>query len=178
MRTPVKITSQPDNVTVYKGATATVKVGASGDGLTYKWYYKNKDASDFSLTTSFTGNTYSVAMDASRNGRQVYCVVTDKYGVSVKSSTATLYMGNPAKITSQPANVSAFNGKTATVKFGASGDGLTYKWYFKNKGASSFSLTNSFTGNIYSVTMDSSRAGRQVYCVVTDKYGTSVKQIL
>ena len=170
-----KITSQPTTAVAPEGAIATVKLTASGEGLTYKWYYKNKDASDFSLTTSFTGNTYSVAMDASRNGRQVYCVVTDKYGVSAKSSTATLYMGNPAKITSQPVNVSVLKGKTATVKVGASGDGLTYKWYFKNKGASAFSLTTSYIGNTYSIAMDPSRSGRQVYCVVSDKYGNSVK---
>jgi hypothetical protein len=92
MATALKITSQPINVTVTKGATATVKVGASGDGLTYKWYFKNKGASTFSLTTSFTGNTYSVAMDPSRSGRQVYCVVSDKYGNSVKTNTVTLNM--------------------------------------------------------------------------------------
>ena len=171
----LRITSQPSNAAAPKGAVATVKLTASGEGLIYKWYFRNKGDSIFSPTNSFTSNTYSVAMNASRAGRQVYCVVTDKYSNSVKSNTATLYMGNPAKITSQPAGVTVAKGKTATVKLTAAGDGLTYKWYFKNKGASSFSLTNSFTGNTYSVTMDASRAGRQVYCVVTDKYGNSVK---
>ena len=31
-------------------------------------------------------------MSASRSGRQVYCVVTDKYGNSVKSNVVTLRM--------------------------------------------------------------------------------------
>ena len=175
MCSPAKITTQPTNATAPKGSTATVKLSAKGEGLTYKWYYKNKGATKFSLTTSFTGNTYSIKMDASRNGRQVYCVVTDKFGNSVKSKTATLYMGNPAKITTQPRNATAPTGKTATVKLAATGDGLSYKWYFKNKGSSNFSLTTAFTGNTYSINMDSARNGRQVYCVVTDKYGNSVK---
>jgi hypothetical protein len=114
-------------------------------------------------------------MDTSRAGRQVYCVISDKYGNSVKTNTVTLNMATALKITSQPVNVTAAKGATATVKVGVSGDGLTYKWYFKNKGASAFSLTTSFTGNTYSVAMDPSRSGRQVYCVVSDKYGNSVK---
>ena len=74
------------------GATATVTVKATGDGLTYKWYFKNKGDSQFSLTNSFTGNTYSVAKDATRDGRQVYCVVKDKYGNSVDTNVVTLTM--------------------------------------------------------------------------------------
>ena len=78
---------------VANGKTATVKVAASGSGLTYKWYFKNKGDSKFSYTSSFKGSSYSVSMNASRHGRQVYCVVTDKYGNSVRSNTVTLRMG-------------------------------------------------------------------------------------
>ena len=57
----VSITSQPKSATVAEGQKATVTVGATGDGLTYTWYYLNKGASSYLKTTSFTGNTYSVA---------------------------------------------------------------------------------------------------------------------
>ncbi|MBE6038548.1 MAG: hypothetical protein E7218_05015 [Anaerofustis stercorihominis] len=171
----VTITAQPMNVTVVKGATAKVTVGATGEGLTYKWYFKNAGASKFSYTSSFTGNSYSVKMDASRNGRQVYCVVTDKYGNSVQSDTVTLSMGGSFVIAAQPMNVTVAKGETAKVTVSAIGEGLTYKWYFKNAGASKFSYTSSFTGDSYSVKMDASRDGRQVYCVVTDKYGNSIQ---
>jgi len=86
------IAAQPMNVTVAKGETAKVTVSAIGEGLTYKWYFKNAGASKFSYTSSFTGDSYSVKMDASRDGRQVYCVVTDKYGNSIQSNTVTLSM--------------------------------------------------------------------------------------
>ena len=114
-------------------------------------------------------------MTSARAGRQIYCVVTDKYGNSVKSNTVTLGMGNTVKITKQPVSVSAAKGTAATVSVTATGDGLTYKWYFKNPSATSFTYTSSFTSNSYSVSMDSTRNGRQVYCVITDKYGNSVK---
>ena len=175
MGNPAKITKQPTSVTMASGTTAKVSFTATGDGLTYTWYFKNKGTSSFSKTDSFTSNTYSVKMDSSRDGRQVYCVVKDKYGNSVKTNTVTLTMGNPAKITKQPTSVTVASGTTAKVSFTATGDGLTYTWYFKNKGASSFSKTDSFTSNTYSVKMSSTRDGRQIYCVVKDQYGNSVK---
>ena len=90
--TEVKITTQPKSVTVANGKSATVKVVASGTGLTYKWYYKSKGMTAFALTTSFTSNTYTVQMNETRDGREIYCVVTDKYGNKVTTDTVTLTM--------------------------------------------------------------------------------------
>ncbi len=169
----VKITKQPTTVSVQSGKQAKVTVSASGEGKTYKWYYKDKGASKFTLTNSFKGDSYYVEMNGTRAGRQIYCVITDKYGNSVKTNTVTL--GMAVKITKQPVSVKVANGSQAKVTVSASGEGKTYKWYFKDKGATKFSLTNSFKGDSYYVTMTDARAGRQVYCVITDKYGNSEK---
>ena len=85
------ITTQPKSVTAAKNSTAKTTVKAVGDGLTYTWYYKNPGTSDF-LKSSCTSATYSTAMTSARNGREVYCVVTDKYGNTAKSNTVTLSM--------------------------------------------------------------------------------------
>ena len=172
----VYIAVQPVSVTVPNGEKATVTVTAVGEGLTYKWYYKHKNGNVFGLTTSFTGNTYSITMDSTRDGRNVYCVITDKYGNKVQSETVTLNMaGESLKITQQPVSVTVPNGEKATVTVTAVGDGLTYKWYYKHKNGSAFCLTTAFTGDTYSVAMDSTRDGRSIYCVITDKYGNKVK---
>ncbi len=170
---PVKITTQPKNVSVQSGKVARVTVNATGDGLTYQWYFKNKGDSKFSLTNSYKSNTYSLEMNGTRAGRQVYCVITDKYGNEVKTNTVTL--GMAVKITKQPTTVSVQSGKQAKVTVTASGEGKTYKWYYKDKGANKFTLTNTFKGDSYYIEMNGTRAGRQVYCVITDKYGHSVK---
>ena len=47
--------------------------------------------------------------------------------------------------------------------------------YYKDKGAKTFTLTNSFKSNTYSVEMTAARAGRQVYCIITDQYGNKVQ---
>ena len=85
------ITTQPKTVTVAKNKTAKVTVKAAGDGLKYTWYVKNAGAKKFTKTTVKTA-AYSVKMTSSVKNRQVYCVVTDKYGKTVKSNTVTLKM--------------------------------------------------------------------------------------
>ncbi len=171
----LKITNQPSSVVVPEGKTAKVTFSATGDGLKYYWYYKNTENSKFTRTTTFTSNTYSVAMNSKRNERQIYCLIKDKYGNSVKTDIVTLYMGTPLKITKQPVSVAAANGKTAKVSFSVTGDGLKYYWYYKNAGADKFTRTTSFKSNTYSVIMNDSRRGRDIYCLVKDKYGNKVK---
>ena len=170
---PPKITTQPKNTAAPEGSTAKVTVKAKGDGLSYQWYIKNAGKDKFSKS-SVTTATYSCKMSDSTDGRQVYCVVTDQYGNTVKSKTVTLYMGNPAKITSQPTSIAAAEGKTAKVTVKATGDDITYQWYIKNPGKEKFSKS-SVTSATYSCKMSESTDGRQAYCVITDKYGISVK---
>lgn len=171
----VTITKQPVSITVARNQEATVSVKASGVNLKYTWYYKDTSMSAFKKTTVFKGNTYSVEMNASRNGRKVYCVVTDKYGKSAKSKTATIKMGTDLKITKQPVSCYALSDETVKITLKASGDGLNYTWYYKDTGMPSFKKTSTFKSNYYSLQMNESRHGREIYCVVTDKYGQSVK---
>ena len=175
MAEPVTITQQPKSVRVADGETASVTVIAEGDGLTYEWYYKNPGASKYSKTSSFKGNTYSITMNEARDGRYVYCKITDKYGVTVKSNTVSLRMMTPLEITRQPEDVMVGPEETAEVTLEAQGDKLTYVWYYKNAGDTKFRRTDSFTGPSYSITMTAARDGRQVYCRVKDQYGNSVK---
>ena len=112
---PVSITKQPEAAPVDAGQRITVTVEAAGDGLTYKWYYKNPDASGFAFTSSFTGSSYSAVMNADRDGRQVYCLITDRYGNQVKTETVTLRIRSPLKIVQQPQDVVAASGKRANM---------------------------------------------------------------
>lgn len=170
---PVKITKQPSNSYAYSGKTAKVTVKATGAGLTYRWYYKNPGSSKYIYSSSFKGNTYSVAMNKERAGRRVFCYVYDSFGNRVQSNSVVL--DYKVKITKQPANVCKTNGKTAKVTVKASGTGLTYRWYFKDSGSSQYKYTSSFKGNTYQITMNDSRAGRRVFCIVSDKYGNKAQ---
>ena len=175
---PPVIVTQPADASAYNGEEATVTVEAEGDGLTYKWYYKNKNASSFIEAIKFTGNSYTAEMSASVDGRQVYCLITNEAGLSVKTDTATLTLlpdpVDPVKITTQPKTTYGKEGATVKVTVKATGDGLKYAWYIKNAGKTSYSKS-SVTSSTYSVKISSSSHGRRIYCVVTDQYGNEAK---
>ena len=169
-----KITTQPKSVTQVSGKTVKFTVKASGEGLKYQWYYAKKGSSSFKKVSGATKATYSVKVSPSVNGRKYYCLVTDKYGQTVKSSAVTLTMKTVAKITAQPKSVTVKNGKTAKVTIKAVGDGLKYTWYYLKPGTTKY-VKASATGATFSVKMAAAWKNAKVYCVISDKYGTTVK---
>ena len=168
----VKIIKQPLGTHALIGATIKTTVEATGDELTYKWYVKDPGDSEYKLS-SIRANTYVFQMTEGKNGRQVYCVITDKYGNSATSEIALLRK-TTLKITKQPYHTSGTIGKTIKTVVNAEGEGLTYTWYLKNPGSTTFTKS-SIKANSYSFTLSEANSGRQVYCVVTDKYGKTVK---
>lgn len=169
----VEITRHPVDVTVTRGKTATVSVAATGDGLSYRWYYADAGSSAFAKSGVATAS-YSLMMTSARNGRRVYCVVTDQYGNKESSECVTLSMVEPVKITRQPVDVARDGGKTATVSVAATGEGLSYSWYYADAGSTAFARSSVTTAS-YSLLMSSARDGRRVYCVVRDQYGNTVQ---
>ena len=166
----VAITKQPKSVTVADGQKATISLTATGDGLKYQWYYKYNGKF---VASSGTGKaTYSITMTQACAGRDMYCVITDKYGNTVQSDTVTL--GMKLSITKQPVSDGAPVGKKVNFSFVATGAGLTYQWYFKNKDAAEYTLS-SCVKTSYSTTMTEQLDGRTLYCIVTDKFGNTVK---
>ena len=171
--TPAKITTQPKSITVANGKTGKLELKASGTGLKYTWYVKYKGASSFTKVGS-SSKSYSFKMASKFSGAEVYCVVKDKYGIEVKSSVVTVKLAPPPKITVQPADVTVAKNKTAKVTIKATGEGLKYTWYVAKPGSSKFSKVSGKTAT-YSAKMTASVNDRRVYCVVTDKYGNTVK---
>ena len=138
-------------------------------GLSYQWYLKNKTASAFSKSSIKT-STYAVTMSDTVDGRQLYCVVKDKFGNKVTTNTVTVSKYIPMSIVKLPQNAKVANGVKATTTVEAKGSGLTYQWYVKNKGDKQFGRS-SITTKTYSVIMSDAVDGCQVYCVITDAKG-------
>ncbi|MBR3098427.1 MAG: leucine-rich repeat domain-containing protein [Clostridia bacterium] len=170
-----KITAQPEDAAVSAaGETAAAEVKATGDGLTYQWYVKDPGQEKFSKS-SVTAAKYSVALKESSDGRQLYCVVSDQYGNSVKSKTVTLRIMKPLAITVQPSNARVKKaGDTAEVSVTATGDGLTYQWYLKDPGKTDYKAS-SVQKAVYSTSLTAAKDGRMLYCVITDAYGNQVQ---
>ena len=126
------IITQPQSTEVEEGEIAMVYVEATGEDLTYVWYYKNAGSDEF-VKASIHTNTYHLVMNSARNGREIYCVITDAYGNSVTTETVTLTMitDNVAlSIISQPQSVEVAQGENAKVTVEAVGEDLSYQWYY------------------------------------------------
>ncbi len=137
------ITTQPTNYVGAIGSTATATVKATGEGLSYQWYFANPGATSFTKSGSKTA-TYSATLTATNSGRRLYCVITDASGNSVRTNTVTMTASaDPVSITTQPKNYVGEVGSTATATVKATGEGLTYQWYFANPGATSFTQSGS-----------------------------------
>lgn len=167
------VKTQPKDAYADSGKTASTTVKATGSGLKYTWYVKNPGSDTF-IKSSVTKSTYSYKMTKAKSGREVYCVITDKYGNSVQTETATMKLKETVKLNGKLKGAAAGSKEKVSVTVKASGDGLKYTWYVKDPGSSKYSKS-SVKSDTYSYTMTSKKAGRRVYCVVTDRYGNSAK---
>ena len=87
------IISQPKSQSVKLGESVTFSVKASGSGLKYQWYFKKKGQKSFSEWKGRIGRTETVTPNATWNGIQIYCKITDSAGNTVNSATATVKIG-------------------------------------------------------------------------------------
>ena len=171
----LKISSNPSAKTATNGSTVTFSVTASGDGLGYQWQYLTPNGTwTKSPASGCTTATLTIPATNDRNGYQYRCVVTDQYGNVATSTAAKLTVTNP-KISTQPSDKSASEGKTAKFSISASGDGLTYQWQYLAPGGSwTNSPATGCTTASLSVPVTADRNGFKYRCVVTDKYGNKV----
>ena len=169
----LRIVEQPQDARVNVGEKFSISPKVEGEGLTYQWYVKESGAKAFKVS-SVKGSAYALTMQKYMIGRQVYCVITDKYGNSVTTDVATISLPPvELKILQQPTDVYASKGEKFSISFVVQGDGLTYQWYVKEAGAKAFKVSSNKT-SAYAYSMQSYMNNRQVYCVITDKYGNEV----
>ena len=93
--TPLKILRQPASVKVALNEIAQFNVTVQGDGLTYKWYYQNpgEEVSEAGSTAGMYSPYYNYTIkETNKSGRAMWCVITDKYGNTVTTEKAYLWL--------------------------------------------------------------------------------------
>ena len=168
------IKTQPKSVTVAPGGTVKCSVSASGSKLSYQWYYKKSGESGWTKWKGHTSSSFSETADSTWNGMAVYCKVTDGSGKSVNSKNAVVTVSKEFKITDQPKNTTVNLGESVSVSVKAQGTGLSYQWYYKKAGSSSWSKWASRTHASEAFTPDESWNGAQLYCKVKDSSGKTL----
>lgn len=171
---PLKITVQPQDVTLGAGERASFSAGAEGVGLKYQWYYKKADAKGWSLWKNHnTARTYANA-NATWDGMSVKCIVTDIAGKKAETRAARITIQAvqvPLQITSQPDDVCVSIQSQASFFVVASGAGLKYQWYYQKEGESDWSRWENHTAASVAGTADASWHNMKVKCIVTDSAG-------
>ena len=173
---PFAITRQPVNCVINKGETARFSVEATGVGLKYQWYYRNKGAETWSVWSGKTTAAMTTGTAASSNGRQAMCVITDESGNTLQSDAATIVFNEikPIVITQQPQDVTIHKGDKAVFTVAATGESLMYQWYYRNKGVAEWSVWTGKTATTLTTNTYNSSREREVYCLITDKYGNTI----
>ncbi len=174
-----KITSQPKTVTTVAGTTASFKVKAAGDGLTYQWQWRTSSSGNWKNCTGATEGyntaTLRVSATTARHGYQYRCRVKNSSGNAAYTKAVTL---NVLGIRTQPSSVSTAAGNTATFKVVATGIGKSYQWQYRTSSSGSWidcsSATEGYNAATLKVAAKSYRNGYQYRCKVTDSAGNTV----
>ena len=172
------ITSQPTDYVGLVGDMATFTVVAEGEGLTYQWYFYDTAASEWKKSSGNTSATMSVEFKAYRVDQEYRCEITDADGNTVTTDVVRIVAKVvPLVITAHPADhVGAVNDNVSmTVE--ATGNGLTYQWYYSTDGGVTWAKSGSpgfATANLQPI-LRAYRDGYQFYCLVTDIFGNTAQ---
>ncbi len=156
------ITTQPVDVKVATGSSATFSVVASGSNLSYQWYKGGTAIADA------TSADYTIAVVATADVGSYSVRVQNTRG-QVKSTTATLRIGSAVTaptITRQPTAVVATINTSASLSVSVSGTGLSYQWY---KNGAAITGATSATYTVSPVSLDAIGA---YYVIVTNGAGS------
>jgi hypothetical protein len=116
------ITTQPQDVTVLVGSTATFSAAASGDGLSWTWL-RDGAAIPGANAASYTTPALDVSDD------QASFAVTVKNGLGSETSAPATLRVDYVQIDTQPLDQGVAEGQSVTFTVGASGNGaLFYQW--------------------------------------------------
>jgi hypothetical protein len=125
---PPVISAQPGDQTVAAGGTATFTVGAQGASpLYWQWYFG---------ASPLGGQTNSSLVLAGVQPSQAgfySVVVSNAFGTVTSSNALLTVLTYPPTITTQPKDVTLYQGSNATFTVAASGTApLSYQWFFNN----------------------------------------------
>ena len=174
--TAFEILTQPESVTGAVGDTVVLHVEASGNGLTYQWQYTTNGSTWRNCGSgTYNTDTLTFALKESFSGRQYRCVVTSG-SQSIPSEAATILVGEPLEITSQPEDISGRAGDTVSLHLEVSGTVLAYQWQYSVNNGDTWKNCKSGTYNTdtFSFTLSDTLAGRLYRCQVTDFTGAKI----
>ena len=170
LKNSLRITAQPEDVTVAAGETAVFHIEAEGGSLSYQWQMSANGTTWTNCQSgSYNTDTFSFVMKEKFAGRRYRCVVTGG-GESCTSEAAVLSLGSSdLQIVSEPEDVVAVSGEEVVFHVEAAGNNLSYQWKWSSDGTAwKNCLSGAYNTDTFSFLMKEKFAGRQYKCVVTN----------
>ena len=163
----VDITASEENLednAMFPEESVSFKVVANETGVNYQWQY-SADNSKWIDIDGVTSSEFTIDSISSENFGYYRCVMSGKMYNTKYSSVAHIESKPAPSITTQPEEIGIFANNDGSLSVVATGEELTYQWYFNGEaieGAteSTLSFENIQTG----------KAG-SYYCVITNPAG-------
>ena len=153
------ITTQPEEIGIFTNNDGSLSVSATGESLTFQWYFNGEAIEGATNATLSFEN-----IQADKSG-EYYCVITNPAG-SVKSEVVSVVVKPAPSITTQPKELGVFINTNQSLSVSATGEELTYQWYFNGKaieGATESTLS------FENIQFDKTGS---YYCVITNPAGS------
>ena len=166
------IKTQPKDVTVAKGKTASFSVKADG-ATSFQWYYRTSPSGAWTkVKNNGASAKYNLTTAERHNGYQYRCRVKNASG-SVYSDIVTLTVVTKPKITVQPVSTCVGPNYSARFTVEAEGEGLSYQWYYLKTGETTWrKVTRNGTSATYVLNIAANHNGYKYKCVVTNAAGS------
>ncbi len=117
------ITNNPANFSGIEGDSVTFKVIALGEDLQYVWVLN-----DVIIDSATSDQLVLYNLGTKDSGSELFCIVSNDFG-SDTSKAASIEVGIlPPNIISEPENVEALKGESASFEVQVEGDNLSFLW--------------------------------------------------
>ncbi len=116
------ITLQPLSQTACEGEAISLITSATGSSLSYQWY------KDGAILAGETNPVISFASFAAGDEGSFYCIISNSCQ-SLETNHATITLGSPAVITSDPVSATRCINTSVVFTVDATGSNLSYQWY-------------------------------------------------
>ena len=166
------IKTQPKNANVKSGSKAKFTVKAAEKNVTYQWFSKAPDATDWTAMGGETKATLTVVGTKANSSTQYRCRVRTAEGGEAYTNPATLTVKiQPPAVKTQPKDLTAKSGKKVKFSVKASGKGLTYTWFSRPNAEAAWTPVAGQTKNSLSIVASKANDGSQYYCHIQNADG-------
>ena len=153
------IVTQPTDFEVWPDSNGNLSVSATGDRLTYQWYFNGE------AIEGATSATLSFENIQTKSCGEYYCVITNPVG-SVQTNTVVVSVKPAPSITTQPEKLGIFMNTNGSLSVSATGEELTYQWYFNGE-----AIEGATEACLSFENIQTDKAG-SYYCVITNPTGS------